>query len=166
MRLRTNYSARVRAHRLLLLAATLISVAIVLGGCDQISGPQDGPAELTGSYTLADVGGNTLPAMIYEGPFPINGQRVNVRLDIRSSTMQLEANARYSIALTVDATAEGRTVPLSLTDHGEYSRNGNALEFRSQDGSGTFNGSVRGTDVSVLIDLAGDRHPPTYLFRK
>jgi hypothetical protein len=38
-----------------------------MSGCSELSGPSDKTPSVTGTYTLADVGGNRLPATIYEG---------------------------------------------------------------------------------------------------
>ena len=146
-------------------AALTISLAGV-AACSELGGPSEPSTSVTGSYTLANVGGNTLPTMIYEGPYTINGQRVNLRLAMHNGTLQLNGN-RYQFQLGIVATVGGQNAPLPFTDQGTYTKNGSQIAFRSDDASvGSFAGSLDQAGLSVLIDLVGDKHPPVYQFRK
>ncbi|MGH7467431.1 MAG: hypothetical protein ACRENP_05540 [Longimicrobiales bacterium] len=168
MKLHTEHrSERSRPDALRLLARLLVIFQPLLASCSvDATDPFDAPAEIAGRYTLADVGGNRLPTTIYEGPWQLNGQRLNVQIAIRSSTLQLTGQ-RYSLLMQLEATAQGQTVPVPIADEGEYRRSGERIDFHSDDETvGSFVGHLRGTGITVSIDLIGDGHPPTFLFRK
>lgn len=152
--------------------ARLLGVALVLSaaattGCgDSHTAPQDVPVDISGTYSLADVGGNKLPTSVYQGPFVVNGQRMDVRIDIYGSTMQLDAT-RYVLRMAFQVAAQGQTVPLLVSDSGTYSNAAGVVSFTSTDQKvGRLSGSIQNGDLKVSIDLVGDGYPPTYLFRK
>ena len=167
MRLHPNYASDgLRMYSLRLLATT-ISLIAVTGCSDEATDPLDVPGGITGNYVLADVGGNRVPATIYEGPWTLNGQRINVRITVRGSTLQLGSGARYTLLIQLEATTQGQTAPVPITDEGEYRRSGDRIDFLSDDAEiGSFSGTVRSTGITVPIDLVGDGHPPVFTFRK
>jgi hypothetical protein len=147
-------------------SAVLALTLAAASGCSELSGPSDKTPPVTGSYTLADVGGNRLPATIYEGPYTINGQRVTLKLAVQSATLQLTGNS-YKFQVGMTATIGGQTAPLPILDEGTYTRNGSQLSFRSNDATvGSFAGTVSQDRLEVAIDFVGDQHPPIYQFRR
>ena len=147
-------------------AGALALTLVALGGCSELSGPSDKQPSVTGNYTLADVGGNRLPATIYEGPYTVNGQRINLRLAVAGATLQLTGNS-YQFQVAMTATMGGQTAPLPIADEGTYTRNGNQLSFRSKDPNvGSFAGNVSQDRLDIAIDFVGDQHPPIYQFRR
>jgi len=168
MRRRTyDHTLRARPRWPRLLAAALILFSAGATGCsDSSAAPEDASTDISGTYILADVGGNKLPTSIYQGPFPVNGQRLDVRIDVVGSTLQLDAT-RYTLRMQFQVAAQGQTVPLSVIDSGTYNKTDEVLSFVSADQKvGRLAGSIQNGDVKVSIDLVGDGYPPTYLFRK
>ena len=139
---------------------------LTLSACSELSGPSDSSSSVTGTYTLSDVGGNPVPAVIYEGPYTINGQRVNLRLAVQTATLQLTGN-RYQFQVGMIANIGGQQAPLPINDQGSYTRNGSQLSFRSDDAKvGSFAGNISQAGLGILIDFVGDQHPPVYQFHK
>ena len=157
--------ARTRWARLLVAALSLTSAGAT--GCGNPSGPtKDGPTDISGTYALTDVGGNRLPTSIYQGPYTVNGQKMDVRIDVVGSTLQLDAT-RYTLRMQFQVAAQGQTVPLTVTDVGSYSKTADVVSFTSDEQKlGRLAGNIQNGDLKVSIDLAGDGYPPTYLFRK
>jgi len=152
--------------RLLLTALTMMSAGTLGCGSGDASGPNDVATDISGTYALSDVGGNTLPTSIYQGPFTVNGQKMDVRIDVVGSTMQLD-ETRYVLAMAFLVSAQGQQVPLFVADSGSYSKNADVIAFTSpQLKLGRLAGSIQNGDLQVSIDLVGDGYPPTYLFRK
>ena len=160
-------AARPRRARLLGIALIVISGGTT--GCnivDPHGTPRDVPTNISGTYALADVGGNKLPASVYQGPFTVNGQKMDVRIDVVGSTMQLDAK-RYWLRMQFVVAAQGQTVPLIVADSGTYSTTAGVVSFTSPEQKlGRLAGNIQNGDLKVSIDLAGDGYPPTYLFRK
>jgi hypothetical protein len=159
--------ARLRLARLL--GSALVLTLAGATGCriGDASGPsKDVPTDIAGTYALADVGGNKLPTSIYQGPYTVNGQKMDVRIDVVGSTFQFDAT-RYSLRMYFQVAAQGQTVPLSIADSGSYSRTADVISFTSdQQKVGRLTGNIHNGDLKMSIDLVGDGYPPTYLFRK
>ena len=150
-----------------LLPAALLLTAAGASGCgDSRAAPNNTSTDISGTYVLADVGGNKLPTSIYQGPFPVNGQKIDARIDVVGSTLLLDAT-RYTLRIQFQVAAQGQTVPLSVIDSGTYNKTAEVLSFASADQRvGRLAGSIQSGDLKVSIDLVGDGYPPTYLFRK
>ena len=159
--------ARPRWARLLRAALVLISAGATGCRIGDASGPaKDAPTDISGTYALADVGGNKLPTSIYRGPYTINGQKMDVRIDVVGSTFQFDAT-RYSLRMYFQVAAQGQTVPLSITDSGSYSKTADVISFTSdQQKVGRLTGNIHSGELKMSIDLVGDGYPPIYLFRK
>ena len=156
---------RLPKHLRLLTAAYALTA--VVGCSDDPSTPFEAPSQVTGMYALADVGGNALPASVYDGPWTINGQRINVNISVKSSTLLLGADDRYELLIQLEAVAQNQTAPLLISEQGTYSLSSERVDFRSDSPAvGGFVGGLRGNQITVPIDLAGDGHPPIYTFRK
>jgi len=150
-----------------LFGAALVLTFATASGCRSAdaTGPRE-DADISGTYALADVGGNKLPTSIYQGPYVVNGQKMDVRIDVVGSTLQLD-ETRYVLAMAFLVSAQGQQVPLFVADSGSYSKNADVIAFTSpQLKLGRLAGSIQNGDLKVSIDLAGDGYPPTYLFRK
>jgi hypothetical protein len=150
------------------LAALVLTFIGAIGcGAGDASAPRESaPADIAGIYVLSDVGGNKLPTSIYQGPFTVNGQKMDVRIDVIGSTLQLNGT-RYSLRMQFQAVAQGQTVPVIVADSGTYSKTADAVSFTSAEQKfGRLTGSIQNGDLKVSIDLVGDGYPPTYLFRK
>jgi hypothetical protein len=144
----------------------LILFSAATSGCRNVDGPNDAPQDISGTYALADVGGNTLPTSIYQGPWTVNGQKMDVRISVVASTLQFDAT-RYSLRMQFQVAAQGQTLPLSIADSGSYSKALTVVSFTSDNPKvGVFTGNLRDGALTVSIDFVGDGYPPTYLFRK
>lgn len=151
-------------------ARILLSLTLAgANGCraGDASGPSnDASADLSGTYALADVGGNKLPTSIYQGPYTVNGQKMDVRIDVVGSTFQFDAT-RYLLRMYFQVAAQGQTVPLSVVDSGSYSKTADVISFTSdQQKVGRLTGNINNGELKMSIDLVGDGYPPIYLFRK
>ena len=163
---RKTLRARPRWARLL--ATTLVLTSAGLIGCriGDASGPSKDVPDISGTYALADVGGNTLPTSIYQGPWTVNGQKMDVRINVVGSTIQFDAT-RYSLRMQFQVAAQGQALPLSIADSGSYSKTADVISFTSDNQKvGLFTGNLRNGALSVSIDFVGDGYPPTYVFRK
>lgn len=157
--------ARLRWKRLF--GAALVLTFATASGCRSAdaTGPRE-DADISGTYALADVGGNKLPTSIYQGPYVVNGQKMDVRIDVYGSTMQLDA-ARYVLRMAFQVAAQGQTVPLVVSDSGTYTTSADVISFTSPEQKlGRLTGSIQNGDLKISIDIVGDGYPPTYLFRK
>ena len=153
-----------RRTRLYLIKSAIVFAAIALTACKDIGGPQE--SSVAGSYALADVGGNRLPATVYEGPLTVNGQRLNVKMAVQNGTLQLTED-RYQMQVAITAAVLGQDVPLPITDTGSFTKNGSQFVFTSNDPKiGVFPVTITSNAVALKIDVSGDGHPPTYQFRK
>ena len=163
---RKTLRARPRWARLL--ATTLVLTSAGLTGCriGDASGPSKDVPDISGTYALADVGGNALPTSIYQGPWTVNGQKMDVRINVVGSTIQFDAT-RYSLRMQFQVAAQGQALPLSIADSGSYSKTADVISFTSDNQKvGLFTGNLRNGALSVSIDFVGDGYPPTYVFRK
>jgi len=112
------------------------------------------------------VGGNQLPTSIYQGPWTVNGQKMDVRINVVGSTIQFDAK-RYSLRMQFQVAAQGQALPLSIADSGSYSKTADVISFTSDNQKvGVFTGNLRSGALTVSIDFVGDGYPPTYVFRK
>ena len=162
----TTVPPRPRWFRLLATTFVLTSAgAIGCHGADS-TGPSNGSTDISGTYALTDVGGNKLPTSIYQGPFTVNGVKMDVRIDVVGSTIKLDAT-RYSLRIQFQVAAQGQTLPLTVADSGAYSKSADAVSFESDDQKvGRLSGSMHNGELKMSIDLVGDGYPPTYLFHK
>jgi hypothetical protein len=160
-------SGRPRWARLLVAALVLTSAGATGCGIVEPSGPHnDVPTDISGTYALADVGGNKLPTSVYQGPYTVNNQKMDVRIDVVGSTLQLDAT-RYSLRMQFQVSAQGQTVPLIVSDTGTYTKTADVVSFTSPEQKlGRLTGNIQNGELKVSIDLVGDGYPPTYLFRK
>lgn len=158
--------ARTRWARLFAAVLVLSSTGATGCGAHDATEPEEVPAEISGTYALADVGGNKLPTSIYQGPYTVNGQKMDVRIDVVGSTLELDAPS-YVLNMAFLVSAQGQQVPLFVSDSGTYSTTADMISFTSpKQKLGRLAGNIANGDLKVSIDLAGDGYPPTYLFRK
>ena len=152
-----------------LLGAALVLTSAGATGCriGDASGPSENPpTDISGTYALTDVGGNKLPTSIYQGPYTVNGQKMDLRIDVVGSTFQFDAT-RYSLRMNFQVAAQGQIVPLSVIDSGSYSKTADVISFTSdQQKVGRLTGNIHNGELKMSIDLVGDGYPPIYLFRK
>ena len=161
-----DQTLRARPRLARLLAALFVLSSVGATGCGGDSSTAPKSADISGTYALADVGGNKLPTSIYQGPFVVNGQKMDVRIDVYGSTMELDAT-HYVLSMAFQVAAQGQTVPLVVTDSGTYTKTADVVSFTSpQNKLGHLTGSIQNGDLKVSIDIVGDGFPPTYLFRK
>jgi hypothetical protein len=151
----------------LLTAAFAISLAAFSACVKDASGPQDEAVAVEGTYALEEVGGNALPATIYEGPWNSGGQQIQVRLEMASGSLELDEEGSYTILMQIRITTGGKSGPASLSDTGSYTRSGDTVTFRSNKGAGdVFTGRLRNGSLTLQLDIVGDRHAQIYEFRK
>jgi hypothetical protein len=165
MRFQIHRGVAPSARRLRTMAAALALATIALTGCsDDPTGPES--ADPTGIWTLATVGGNRLPASVYEGPWRTGEQTLQVRIDVPGGTLRIESG-RYEFRIQLTVTAQGRSAPGTIVDEGTYVLGGGRIRFRSDDADmGAFEGDMGRDGVRVLLDLVGDGHPPLFHFGK
>ena len=160
---RSSAAARARLpHKI---AIVLALAALGVSACsDSPSEPEE--VDVTGTYALASVGGNRLPASIYEGPMPAGGQTIQVRVDVPGGSLRLDAE-RYELRVQMTLHAQGQTAPASLLDRGSYEQVGDRIEFTSDDADvGAFRGTLSSGTIGLVMNLIGEADPPLYQFRK
>jgi hypothetical protein len=155
----------VKGARAALLAAGLV-LGMAAAGCGSKDATAPTTEDLPGSYNLAKVDGASLPATVWQGPY--NDSETNVKVLVVSSTLILDPSGRYAIRMQLKVVkTNGDTAPGSVSDTGQYERNGSALRFVSDNpGIADYPGDVGTDGVQVGIDLVGNGDPPAYLYRK
>ncbi len=134
---------RSRALLTPLLLATLGFSAAACGGDDPIN-----PSDLTGSYTLIDVNGGQLPAIV-----AFDNESVTRVVD---GTLTMEANRDYQISIGLSFAFGGDIeLPGSFDDRGAYVLRDRSLFFVSTSADTTWVGSVSGSTVAVELVLEG-----------
>jgi hypothetical protein len=129
--------------RLLVAAAAVVTVA----GCDS-SNPVEALPDVTGTYTLVDIGGEAPPVTLLEDDF--------FRIDLISGTLILRANGTYSEPLLfeftdkTDDTSERETG----TDTGTYTvLSATALTFTSDDPDiGSYSATISGNELTYSFE--------------
>ena len=165
-----TYTRGVTALRtnLRLLQSAIVFAAIALTACQDLIGPkEEKETPVAGAFMLADVGGNQLPATIYEGPWNINGQQLNIRLSIQAGGLALTGSA-YELDIGMFLTMSGQTAPAPIIVRGTFTKTGSQIVLQSDNPkdrpvTATMKGS--GT-ITIALDLIGDGHPQVYTFRK
>ena len=164
MRFHIHRGAAPGARRLRRLAATFAVATVALACTDDPSGPE--VSDPTGTWALSTVGGNRLPASIYEGPWPAGGQTLQVRIDVPGGSLRIE-QGRYEFRIQLAVNAQGRSAPGTIVDEGTYELAGGRIRFRSDDPEvGSFEGDLARDGIRVVLDLIGDGHPPLFQFSK
>ena len=153
------------ASSLHLLSFAMLLVTIASTACSEISGTNE--PSIAGTYDLADVGGKVLPITLYERPFDYAGQRLMVKMQVHHGSLELDGNG-YTLLVMKLMTGDGVNIPLPYIDTGTFTKNGAQITFRSDDPeTGSFTGSQNTSGaIGIPLDMAGDGHPPTYVFRK
>ena len=167
MRQQLNFGRALARLQSIRLVVRALSLAAMTSCSSDAAAPVDAPQNLAGRYALADVGGNRVPVNIYDGPWTIAGERVNVRIDVVGSELELDEDGFYSFVVALKLESGGKIAPLTISDEGEWELQNGKITFASDDPeSGSFMGTLSGGTVSVQIDLVGDGHPPVYRYRK
>ncbi|MEO8881280.1 MAG: hypothetical protein ABI446_12885 [Gemmatimonadaceae bacterium] len=127
-------------------ARPLLAIAFVAGlaacGSNSNNG-STGPGNVSGTYTLQSVGGNSLPYT-----FPNSSKEIVVT----SATLHLNADNSYSVSAA--GSANGTSDNNVIADAGTYSVSGSTVTFTST----TFSGAhytAAATSTSITADAPG-----------
>ena len=107
-----------------------------------------------GTYTLDRVDGGTLPFTIFHDDIDVDGETVNLKIEVTAGTMSLAANKTFtgSMALRVSipgVPAQTESAPVS----GTYTVSGNTITLTSDDEEvvvGTIANGALNIDVDLL----------------
>ena len=137
-------------------AAVALAFAVVsTSACGKDNkGPTGNNNSPVGTYTLDRVDGGTLPFTVFEGEIDVEGQLVNVKIEVTSGTMSLASNNTFTgnmgLRITVPgAPAQTETAPVN----GTYTVSGNTITFTSDDEEvvvGTLANGALNIDVDLL----------------
>ncbi len=109
--------------RIIRFAAALVFVALTaaLAACGSAKKTTTGPTDVTGTYSLATVDGNTLPYTVPNVP--------DHTIIVQSGTIILNSDHSYTVGGT--GTSDGGEPQQVIADAGTYSLSGSNLTFTS-----------------------------------
>jgi len=97
-------------------------------------------ASLVGTWSLHDINGVVLPALI--------GQTATTKTEMMSDLVTANAAGTYTALAQLRTTVNGQVTLSSDSDAGTYSVTGNAVVLHSDNGS-VINGTVKGNTFTV-----------------
>lgn len=136
--------------RLGLLACTLV-LAGFAGACDSDS---TGPEEITGSYQVVSVAGQSIPVTLIEQEEPGVG---TIGVVLSAGTLTLSADQSYSLMLTAQGTVNGDVVSENTEPQsGTFEVSGSTITFTDPE-AGEVTGTIAGSEITVTetIEDAG-----------
>ena len=143
--------ARRRALAFASLALTLTTATAC--GTDAATAPQD---NLTGAFSLESVDGDAPPATVFNGKAKIDGQVVELRVEILSSEIDLDTDDAYFLAFMLRVTVNGKTATQSVSNEGTYKRSGTTIQFTSDDDDvSEFRGTWANRRLTLRLDIVG-----------
>jgi hypothetical protein len=135
-RLAASWATRARRCSALL----LVGGAAALGGCDEISGPEDAAV---GAYSLRSVDDVSLPVIIE--------QRAGYTKEIIGGVISLNADGTFSDRLITREVSGSLVVPRTDTIIGTYSRTNDLLTFTATVDNSRWNGTINGVTLVQII---------------
>ncbi len=134
------------------IALTLLASTLLLA-----CGDATGPDPFFGTYDLATVGGESLPAVLLE----VVGRTV----EVTAGTLQVTESDRFTFSITVRVTDEGLTPEIATTTvNGTYTRSGSSITLTGDDGVTGLGGTITGQLSESTITWTDDG--VTFVFRK
>lgn len=120
----------------------LVALLFPLSACGD--DPTDPTQAVVGTYTLVQVNGANLPALVL--------QNATGRYELLSGTLTLRSDQSFSQILTVRLTPPGSSFPLS--EIGTFSVSGNTVNFQTSAGA-TYSGTLSGNMLTVNAIIVG-----------
>jgi hypothetical protein len=156
----TSAASRSRRRAVSLTAALLLAGALAgVTACgDSSTGPRGGPA---GNYSLRQVDGGNLPALVYNGPYvdaDNNRRYYNLAIQVVGSTLELTRDGHFTLTIDQVANADGQVFSGSQSVEGYYEVDGDEVEFGSDDTNFPFTAGTlqNGTMTIGMYVLGGD----------
>ena len=143
------------------IAALVMGVVFGCGGSggDRSTGPGNG--DPTGLYSLRQVGNTSIPTQIYRGPLP---EIADMAVGITGGELILEDDDRYTLALDLQLTANGQSIPRYAKFTGDYEIDGGTLTLYHDRGGGV-DATLRNGVVAMQLDMVGNGTLKQYTFR-
>lgn len=141
--------------RMATIAMAFAVVATSACGGDDKKSPTGNNNTTVGTYTLDKVDGGALPVTLFEGDVDVDGEVVNLKIELISGSMTLAANNTFNgsmaLRLTIPgAPAQTETAPVS----GTYAVTGNSITLTSSDPEDPqVTGTIANGQLLVDIDL-------------
>ena len=143
------------------MAAVLVATIVGCGGgADSSTGPSNG--DPTGLYSLRQVAGSSIPTQIYRGPLP---GIADMAVGITGGELTLQDDDRYALAVDLQLTANGQSIPRFAKFTGDYEIDGGTLTLYHDNGGGV-DATLRNGVVTMQLDMVGNgtRKPYTFKF--
>lgn len=137
-----------------------------LTACSDDSGT--GPEPIAGLYQLRDVGGQTLPATIFEDMLTSPSGNFFLRILVTEASLDLTAGGRYEQRVKRSVFIDDQPAPSpTRTDRGIYSVSGDTIRFTSDLIQGvSFKGTLTAAGISVEQDLSEENRPLSYRYSR
>ena len=118
----------------------LILALVVACGSDSTVSPNPTPASLAGTWALQNINGALLPFTL--------SQTDTSKTELLSDVVTAVVAGTYTEVAQLRTTVKGQATLASGSDAGTYTLVGNALTFRSVDGS-TITGTLNNTSFTI-----------------
>ena len=120
-----------------------LALLLPLAACGD-DGPTDPTQSAVGTYTLVQVNGSPLPALL--GQFPEG------RIDVLSGTLTLRNDKSYTEMVNVRFTpTTGVVQTIPVTENGTFTVTGSTVQFNTSDGE-TYSGTLSGKFLEYNVD--------------
>lgn len=142
------------------IAALLVATVVACGGGgDSSTGPSN--ADPTGLYSLRQVGKAAIPTQIYRGPLQGIG---DMAVAITGGELTLQDDDRFALAIDLQLTANGQSIPRYVRFEGDYEIDGGTLTLYEDRGGGV-DATIRNGVVTLELDMVGNGTLKPYTFR-
>ncbi len=121
----------------------VLTSLLPLAACGD-GGPTDPSQSAVGTYTLVQVNGSALPALL--------GQFAEGGVDVLSGTLTLRGDRTYTETVNVRITpSTGVVQTFPAIEDGTFTVTGSTVQFQTSDGD-TYSGTLSGTTLSYNVD--------------
>ena len=120
-----------------------LALLLPLAACGD-DGPTDPTQSAVGTYTLVQVNGSPVPALL--------GQFEEGRIDVLSGTLTLRNDKSYTETVNVRFTpTTGVVQTIPVTENGTFTVTGSTVQFKTSDGE-TYSGTLSGKFLEYNVD--------------
>jgi len=127
-----------------------------------------GPDPGTERYALVEVGGASLPAVIFDEDIPLEEGSFRLKVTVNEGWMELDEDGAYRHEVKRTATVDGQPTPNNdWKDHGRYETTATGLRFTSDRiASVVHDAEHEAGEIRFLQDLSGEGRPIMAVYRK
>jgi len=156
-----------RIGSLVLVAAILVTTACGGdSGGDKTTGP--GPS-VAGNYNLRTIDGDAPPVEVYHGPWfdGVNRRFYNqMVLVLRNGAINLDETDHWSMTFDADVTLDGKATRQTVTATGTYQIDDGDITLSTVDGGTPISGTIKKGNISVTMDVEGNKQFKAYSFTR